>query len=319
MKDEARFLDFLELAPRSKKPRKQGLTCIGDEGDPIPWVRGMLEIWGDYCDSVKFVPALLNMPWRNVEERVKLYRDFQMDVALDDPIFAIAYYQGKAEQLLRTTRDMGFTHCQIDTHHVKPTDAAGRKKADEDGLRYAALAKELGFKLWGEVGQKHEEGDTARAKGGGLNVPQIIADMKQMLGPGGCERVFLENRVMRDAIGDYGEKQTGDAQLRQVIETVGPENVYIEIANQMPFESRNCHRFWAVRTFGPDVNFGGGTVLKEIRFVEAIRRGIIFVPGPSKASSRLWVKSMAKNGGKAAKEWWREDYPIDLAVAQKLR
>ncbi len=80
--NEGRFFDFLELAPRSKKPRTEGLTCIGDEGDPVPWVRNMLEIWGDYADSVKFVPALLMMPSRIVEERVKLYRDFGMGVAL---------------------------------------------------------------------------------------------------------------------------------------------------------------------------------------------------------------------------------------------
>ena len=100
MTTEPRFFDFLELAARKPKPRRQGLTCIGDEGDPIGWVRDMLDTWGDYVDSVKFVPALLMMPARIAEERVKLYRDFKLDVALDDPIFGIAYYQGKAEQLL---------------------------------------------------------------------------------------------------------------------------------------------------------------------------------------------------------------------------
>jgi phosphosulfolactate synthase (CoM biosynthesis protein A) len=264
------------------------------------------------------VPALLMMPHRVVEERIKVYRDFNINVAMDDPIFAIAYYQGKAEQLLRQAHDMGFTHCQIDTKQVGLKDPVREKKADEDQIRYSALAREIGFKLWGEVGQKHEEGDRARAGGGRLNVKAIVEDMKRLLATG-CEHVFLENRVMRDAIGDYGEKQQGDAELRQIVAEVGLENISIEIANQMPFEARNCHRFWAVRTFGPDVNFGGGTVLKEIRFVEAIRRGIIHVPGPSKATSRLWVKSMAKNNGKAAKEWWKEDYAIDLGVAAKLR
>lgn len=318
MDDERRFLDFLELAPRSAKPRTQGLTCIGDEGDPIPWVRNMLEIWGEYIDCVKFVPALLMMPSRIVEERVKLYRDFNLGVALDDPIFAIAYYQGKTEELLRTAREIGFTHCQVDTRHVRLDDAEREKTADEDGLRFSALAKELGLKLWGEVGQKHEEGDRARAKGGLLNVEGIVAEMKRLLASG-CEHVFLENRVMRDAIGDYGERQEGARQIRQIVEEVGQDNIYIEIANQMSFEARNCHRFWAVRTFGPEVNFAGGTTLKEVRYVEAIRRGIIFIPGPSKSSSRLWVKSLAKNNGKAAKDWWKEDYPIDPSVVEKLR
>ena len=142
--------------------------------------------------------------------------------------------------------------------------------------------------------------------------------MKRLLSEG-CSQVFLENRVMREAIGNYGEKEDGSAEVREIVRQVGLENVSIEVANQMPFEARNCHRLWAVRNFGPDVSFGGGTVLKEIRFVEAIRRGVIFVPGPSRSSSRLWVKSLAKNNGKAAKEWWREAYKIDLGAAAKLR
>ncbi len=317
--NEGRFFDFLELAPRSKKPRTEGLTCIGDEGDPVPWVRNMLEIWGDYADSVKFVPALLMMPSRIVEERVKLYRDFGMGVALDDPIFAIAYYQGKAEQLLRAAWDMGFTHCQIDTKNVNLDDPKRVQTAEEDQPRLSALATEIGFKLWGEVGQKHEEGDRARGEeAGSLNVDAIVTDMKELLASG-CEHVFLENRVMRYAIGDYGEKAKGDKQIREIVQQVGAENIYIEIANQMPFEARNCHRFWAVRTLGPDVNFAGGTTLKEIRFVEAIRRGVIFIPGPSKSSSRLWVKSLAKNNGKAAEDWWTEPYPIDQSVVANLR
>jgi phosphosulfolactate synthase len=317
--DETRhFLDFLELAPRSKKPREQGLTCIGDDGEPVPWIRSMLESWGEYVDGVKFVPALLMLPARVVEERVKLYRDFGMSVALDDPIFAIAYYQGKVEQLLRTVRDIGFTHCQIDTHHVKLNDPERTKKADEDHVKFTALAKEMGLKIWGEVGQKQEEGDTARAGAGEVNVKGIVAEMKELLA-GGCERVFLESRVVRHAIGDYGEKQKGELQIRQIINEVGPHNVYVEIANQMSFEARNCHRLWAVRTFGPDVNFAGGTTLKEVRYVEAIRRGVIFVPGPSRSSSRLWVQSMAKNNGKAAGDWWTEPYPIDPGAVAKLR
>lgn len=319
MDNEERFFEFLELAPRSKKPRTKGLTCIGDEGDAVPWVRDMLEVWGEYADSVKFVPALLMMPSRIVEERVKLYRDFGLSVALDDPIFAIAYYQGKAEQMLRAAWDMGFTHCQIDTKMVHVDDPKREAAADDDQVRLCALALELGFKLWGEVGQKHEEGDRARGKeAGSLNVDAIVTDMQDLLNSG-CEHVFLENRVVRYAIGDYGELDRGDKQIREIVDRVGLENIYVEVSNQMTPEMRNCHRHWAVRTFGPDVNFAGSTTLSEIRFVEAIRRGVIFIPGPSKASSRLWVKSLATNNGKAADDWWTEPYPIDQEVAKTLR
>ena len=317
--EQERFFEFLELAPRSKKPRTKGLTCIGDEGDPVPWVRQMLEIWGDYADSVKYVPALLMMPARVVEERNKLYRDFGMSVALDDPIFGIAYYQGKAEELLRSAWDMGFTHCQVDTKTMNTGDPKREAQAEEDQVRLTQLALDIGFKLWGEVGQKHEEGDRARGnQAGSLNVDAIVNDMKELL-DSGCEHVFLENRVVRWAIGDYGELDRGDKQVREIVERVGLDNIYIEVSAQMSPEMRNCHRHWAVRSFGPDVNFAGSTTLSELRYVEAIRRGVIFIPGPSKASSRLWVKSLAKGNGKAADDWWTEPYPIDPEVAKSLR
>jgi hypothetical protein len=213
---------------------------------------------------------------------------------------------------------MGFTHCQIDTRQFEREDSAWQKKADADAAEFSAMATDLGLKLWGEVGQKAEEGDRARAQAGAVNVEGIVAEMKALL-KSGCEHVFLENRVMRHAIGDYGEKQHGAEQIRQIVREVGVDHVYIEIANQMSFEARNAHRLWAVRMFGPDVNFAGGTPLKEARYVEAIRRGIIFVPGPSRASSRLWVKSLARNDGRAADDWWTEDYPIDEQAAARLR
>jgi hypothetical protein len=30
----------------------------------------------------------------------------------------------------------------------------------------------------------------------------------------------------------------------------------------------------------------------------------------------LWVKSLAKNGGRAGEEWWKEEYPIDPNVVK---
>src|SRR5262245_40657444 len=103
--------DFLELAPRSQKPRTAGLTTLGDQGQPLAWLREMLESYAAYLDGVKFTPAfVLLTPGRVIEERTKLYRDYNVNVALDDPTFAIAYYQGKADELLRRAREIGFTH-----------------------------------------------------------------------------------------------------------------------------------------------------------------------------------------------------------------
>src|SRR5687767_15267520 len=52
------------------------------------------------------------------------------------------------------------------------------EQAAEDELKYIALARELGLRVDGEVGQKHEEGDVSRAAGGGLDVEATIEAMR---------------------------------------------------------------------------------------------------------------------------------------------
>jgi phosphosulfolactate synthase len=309
---ERLFCDFLDRAPRSRKPRANGITIVGDHSHPPSALRELLDAYGEYADIVKLAVSLLwTAPSRFIEERVKLYRDYRIDVLIDDPIFAIAYHQGKAERFLRTIRDIGFTHCQIDTHFLTPPQKA--RQADEDEKRYASMAKELGLKLLGEVGHKWEEGDTSRRPGGGLDVSATTAEVRRLLALG-CEKVFLEARVIREVIGAYGENEEGTEQIRQVVQAVGQESMIIENTGQLPFDTRMAYRFWAVRNFGPEVNMGGGEPIEELRYIEGIRRGVTFAKGPSRSSPMLWVKSLARNGGRAAEEWWKEEYPIDPSV-----
>ena len=309
------FMGFLGTGRgRSRKPRTRGLTAVCEFGEPVAWTRDMLDIYGDFIDIVEITIGSLVMPRRMIEEKIKLYRDHGMAVVMDDPTFSIAYYSNKVPQFLRTVKDLGFTHCQIETRlHVNDvkTDPA---KADEDELRFHALAREIGLGVEGEVGQKYEAGDRARAGKGQLNGEAIVAEMRRLLSLG-CERVILESAVIRDAIGDYGEREGGTEQIKRIVEAIGQDKVLLEInGGLLPFEIRNAHRFWAVRTFGPDVNMGGAELLSDMMWIECIRRGIVFVKGPSKSTSRLWVKSLAKGGGVAATDWWQEEYPIDPSV-----
>lgn len=308
-----RFLDFVELAPRSQKPRVKGLSTFGDRGYPLDWIRGMLDAYGDYIDVVKFTPTCLLVPWDDIEKKVQLYRSHNVGVGSDDPIFAISYFQGKADQLLRTLCEVGFTHAQIDTRHVEPESPDAAKRADEDEQRYFTLARELGLKVMGEIGKKWPKGDRMRAGKGSMNVDAAVSEIKRLLALG-CEHVYLESRVIREAIGDYGEREEGTRQISEIVDAVGIEKIFIEISGQIPFDTRQCHRFWAVRNFGPEVNMGGGGSIEEARYVEAIRRGITFVGGPARSTSKLWIKSLAAHGGRAAAEWWKEEYELDPSL-----
>lgn len=309
------FMDFLGGGGRRAiKPRTCGLTAVCEFGEPVAWTRDMLDLYGDFIDIVEITIGSLVMPQKMIEEKIRLYRDHGLSVVMDDPTFCIAYYSDKVPQFLRRLKDMGFTHCQIETRlHVNDIkeDPA---KADEDELRFYSLARELDLGLEGEVGQKYEAGDRARAGKGQLAVDAIIAEMRRLLSLG-CERVILESAVIREAIGDYGEREAGTDQVRKIVDAMGMDKIFLEInGGLMPFETRNAQRAWAIRTFGPDINMGGAEPLSDMMWIECIRRGIVFVKGPSKATSRLWVKSLAKGKGVPAKEWWREEYPIDPSV-----
>jgi phosphosulfolactate synthase len=308
-----RYLDFIELAPRSQKPRTKGLSTFSDRGYPFDWIRGMLDSYGEYIDIVKFAPTSLLVPWNDIENKVKLYRSHDIGVGADDPTFTIAYLQGKVDQLMRTLRDIGFTQTQIDTGLEEAQNPDAVKKAEEDERRYFALAHELGLKVVGEIGKKWSKGDRMRAGKGVLNVEAAISEIERMLALG-CEHVYVESRMIRDTIGDYGEREEGTRQLCEIVEAVGTEKIFIEISGQIPFDTRQAHRFWAVRNFGPEVNMGGGGSIEEARYVEAIRRGMSFIGGPARTSSKLWIKSLARHGGKAAAEWWKEEYEIDLSA-----
>lgn len=310
---ESLFLNFLELAPRTAKPRRNGSTIVSDKAYPTSWLRYMLDMYGSYVDGVKFTSACLYAPWRLIEERVKLYREYEINVALDDPTFAVAYYQGKSEQLLRTVREVGFTHVQIDTRHIDHRLKGNPQRAEEDEARLMALALDLKLRLEGEVGQTWPEGDWTRALGGLLNIEAIVAEMRRLLNAG-CEHVYLESEVIRHAIGEYGEKSRGTEQIRQIVHAVGQEDIIIEVSGHLPVSTKRCHWFWAVRNFGPTVNLGFGSPIDDVPAIEGIRRGISFVKGPSRSTPRLWVKSLAENDGKASNEWWKGDYPIDLEL-----
>ncbi len=172
-----------------------------------------------------------------------------------------------------------------------------------------ALARSIGLRVDGEVGQKYSEGDLMRGEGGLLNVEATVIEAERQLKLG-CRRVYLENAVIREVLGDKSRRGPGTEQIRKVVGAIGLDRIIIEInGSVMPFDAAQHSRFWAVKNFGPDVNMGGGEALMDVLFIEAMRRGISFVHGEA-TNPRMWVNSLARHGGVAAPEWWREDDPV---------
>jgi phosphosulfolactate synthase len=300
------FLEFLDLPARSAKPRSRGLTIVRDPGFPTDWLRGMLEAYGPLIDMVKCPIAVLTAPRKLMEDNIRLYRDYDVGVAVDDPMFSLAYHLGKVDPFFRALSDLGVTNIQVEVPRSHPD-------GDAEELRFLQLAREHGLRVDGEVGQKYTQGDVTRSPDGFLNVEATIAEAKRQLAQG-CERVYFESAVIRSVLGNPATYEKGTQQIRAIVDGIGLDSAIIEINGLlMSFDDAQFTRFWAVKNFGPDVNMGGGEALTDIQFIEAVRRGISFVHGLNE-NPRLWVNSIARHGGRAAEDWWREGAELTLAA-----
>lgn len=299
-----RFFDFLELAPRSAKPRKSGLTVISDAFTEPCIVKDTLAAFGDYVDLAKITVGSLLADEQVIRKKIELYRKHDVDVEPAGPIFNIAHYQGKEEQLFKALKTYGFTHVEIDTgEEVRFKD--GRQDIEEEAS-YTAMAKDLGLEVVGEVGRKFPQGDRTRSSDGSINVEETIKEIKRFL-EAGADKVYWESRVTKAALGDYADNEEGARQILEVANAVGPENILFEVTQMLPYDTRMNLRFWFVRNFGPEVNIAN-TKLDEVGILECIRRGIWPVFGGKRTSSSvLWMQSLAKHGGKAPNEWWKQN------------
>jgi len=299
---DKRFFDYLELAPRTSKPRKTGLTVISDCQAELSSVRDTLEAFGEYIDLAKITVGSLLSEDRVMRKKIALYKQHGVDLEPAGPIFNIAHYQRKEKELFKELREYGFTHVEIDTGDE--TRFKGPREDIEEEAKYTEMAREYGLKVVGEVGKKYSEGDKTRTVDGRINVTETIKEMKRFL-DAGAERIYWESRVTKAALGDYAENEAGAEQILEVANAVGPDHIIFEVTQMLPYDTRMSLRFWFVSHFGPDVNIAN-TQLDEVTVLECIRRGIFPVFGGSrKSSSALWLRAIAQHEGKTPEGWWK--------------
>jgi len=297
VQDRDRFLGFLPLAERTRKPRATGLTMVGDRGWPLAFVEGMLEAYGHAIDIVKISAWHLHQPGEVVRRKVAVYKRFQVEVQIGGPVLEIARAVGKAEETLRALRDYGFDSLEISSEAL-PTQHA----MDEDA-RFADLCREYGFVLHGEVGKKFPEGDQTRVAADTVDVAETVRQMKAYLAAG-CRKVYWEGHIIRRVLGDAGERPQGAAQLLAVAEQVGADNIIFEVPfTYLPYAGKRALQAWLVHLFGPNVNIGN-VLIEEMPELEEIRGGTFPAFG-APHGDHPWLHALIRGKGTAAARWWR--------------
>ncbi|MCV0377500.1 phosphosulfolactate synthase [Microbacterium sp.] len=298
-----RTFEFLEIPERPPKPRTTGLTTTADIGAPNSFVEGVLELWHEVIDAVKVSAFNLTADDKAVREKIALYRKWGIDAQIGGPILELARIQGKERETLERMKDMGYTSLEISA------EALPNQHTKEEEAEFAALAREFGFLLHGEVGKKFADGDRLRHSEHELNI-EAAANEIQMYLDVGCDFVYFEGHLLRAIIGDSAEyADERGHQIVEMAERVGVDKIVWEVPfTYLSYAQKRILQHWLVSAFGPDVNVGN-VMIDEIPELEVIRCGMFPVFGAKGGDHPFLVKS-ANSGGGVPAEWWKIAEPV---------
>lgn len=140
-------MDFLHLPKRQEKPRYKGITATIDLGISIAELEGILNDYSNFLDIVKLGVATAYIT-PNLEEKIALYRKYQIEVYFGGTLFEKCYSQNRLDEYTNWLKQLGISTIEISVGCLDiglPT----RLKLVEK------LAKE--FKVISEVGSKNSK------------------------------------------------------------------------------------------------------------------------------------------------------------------
>jgi phosphosulfolactate synthase len=238
---------FLDLPPRSGKPRERGLTHVIDTGLSVSEVDSLIEVIGDAVDLVKlgWGTAIVTA---NLEAKLARYRASGIPVMLGGTLTELAIAQDRVDRLVAWLHELGLRHVEIsDGTIVLPHE---RKLA-----LIERLAQE--FTVLSEVGSK----DDARIMAPYVWVEQIESELAA-----GAWKVIAEARESGTA-GIYradGEVRMG--LIDEIAHAIAPERLLFEAP-------RKEQQVWFLRRFGPEVNLGN-IAPHDVLSLETLRLGL---------------------------------------------
>jgi phosphosulfolactate synthase len=241
------FDGFLDMPPRSTKPRSQGLTHVLDKGMSLSAVDGLFETAGDYVDIVKLGWGTSYVT-QSLERKIALYRSFDVPVVCGGTLFEAVVAQGKLDGYRSWLVEKGFSHVEVSDGTI---DLPRERKLE----LIAELARD--FVVLSEVGSKDSDVVYAPFR--------WVAWLKEDL-EAGAWKVITEGREGGTA-GIYwpsGDMRTG------LIDEIVHEIDLTDLVFEAP--STNAQA-WFIQKFGPEVNLGN-IAPDEVIPLETLRVGL---------------------------------------------
>ncbi len=235
------------LPERTKKNREFGLTMVMDKGLSLNQANDLIECSGDLVDIVKLgfgTSAFAS----NVKEKVKLYRDANIDVYVGGTLFEAFYVRGQLDDYRKYIDGLGLDMVEV---------SDGSMVLDHD-LKCELISNfAKSYKVLSEVGSKEE---------GILISPTRWIKMMQTELQAGSWKVIAEARES-GTVGIY--RPNGQAHvmlINKIIKNVDPQSILWE-APKKP------QQVYFIKQFGANVNLGN-IAENEVIPLECLRIGL---------------------------------------------
>jgi phosphosulfolactate synthase len=241
------FDGFLNLAPRSPKPRTTGLTHVIDKGLNLREIEGLFDTAGEYVDVVKLGWGTSYVT-RNLEKKIALYRSLETPVVCGGTLFEAAVALGRLDDYRAWLVENRISHVEV---------SDGTIELDHD--RKLELIAELArdFVVMSEVGSKDAEVVFAPY--------QWVEWMREEL-DAGAWKVITEGREGGTAgiFRPTGEMRTG--LIDEIVHGIDLGDIIFEAPTK-------ASQAWFVSHLGPEVNLGN-IPPEEVIPLETLRLGL---------------------------------------------
>jgi phosphosulfolactate synthase len=238
---------FLDLPPRSSKPRRAGLTHVLDKGVPVAELEPLLEVVARHVDVWKLGWGTAYLD-QGVREKVAVLARHDIVACVGGTLLEVAWAQGKAAACLEWAGELGFPGVEVSN------GAVGMPVADKRRLIAAAARR---FTVLAEVGAKDPDAPVSAAAWAAEMAGDLEAGASWAVAEGresGTVGLYAPDGSVREDVVDA------------VVGAVGQRLIV--------FEAPHKHQqAWFIRRFGPDVGLGN-VVPAEVLGLEALRLGL---------------------------------------------
>lgn len=239
---------FLDLAARTAKPRRVGITHVLDKGAPSAEIEARLGSVGAIVDVWKFGFGTAYVA-RDIAAKLEALRGHGVKACPGGTLLEAAWCQGRVDGFLDWADGLGFGCVEVSR------GAAGLPVGAKREI--IAAARHRGFEVFAEIGSKDPD-DPARSE-------DWVAEARRDI-DSGASWLVAEGRES-GTVGLYGADGSVRFDLVEALETMGGK---VPVIYEAP---RRSQQAWLINRLGPNANLAN-VAPDEVLATEALRLGL---------------------------------------------